>query len=690
MSSDPTRDLFFEEAADLLRDFEAGLLRLEQAPADPEVLNRVFRSAHTLKGNSAMLGLEDIARFTHVLENLLARLRRGEQFATRRIIDTMLASADVLRDLLRRAQAEDGGDVPWYEETLVALQSFAEDGREAAPRVVRTARPPEATGSVFTYEIRFSPPPDMLRRGLDPVRLLGALEELGQLVRVESDPSVLPPLSEMDPETSYLGFRCWLSSQQPSARIRECFEFVADDSATTIVVSTDSAPTPGGGAAAGAGASAAEPSDGREATASAGGAESSRGAEMTTIRVPTDKVDRLIDLVGELVITQSMVARIVGDFTPDALGALRDAVGQMDRHARDLQERVMAVRMLPIRTVFSRFSRVVRDLAQTRGKEVRLETSGEDTELDKSVIELMSDPLTHLVRNAVDHGIEPPEVRRQAGKPEVGCLTLRAYQLGGNIYVEVADDGAGLNRERILAKAIEGQLISPDESFGDERVFSLIFLPGFSTAERVDEVSGRGVGMDVVKRNLEALGGSITIQSEPGRGTTFRVKLPLTLAILDGQSVQVGGETYILPLVSIVESIQPRRGDLNAVFGAGETVTMRGRVLPVLRLHRLFGVAPRSEDPTRGLIVIVEHDSGRVALFVDDLLGQQQVVIKSLEKNFQKLPGVAGATILGDGRVALILDVPGLVNLGRATLRLPRPAPNGPKGAVDALAGAAR
>jgi two-component system chemotaxis sensor kinase CheA len=286
----------------------------------------------------------------------------------------------------------------------------------------------------------------------------------------------------------------------------------------------------------------------------------------------------------------------------------------------------------------------------------------------------------------VDHGIERPEVRRQTGKDEVGCIELRAYQLGGNIYIEVGDDGAGLNRDRILAKAIEGRLVSPDEALGDEQVFALIFLPGFSTAEQVDEVC-RGVGMDVVKRNLEALGGSVSIQSEPGHGTTFRVKLPLTLAILDGQSVQVGGETYILPLVSIIESVQPKRGDLNAVFGSGETVTVRGQVLPMLRLHRLFAIAPRSEDPTRGLVVIVEHDARKVALLVDDLLGQQQVVIKSLETNFQKLPGLAGATILGDGRVALILDVPGLAALGRSAARQPRPALAGAKVEAEALAG---
>jgi two-component system, chemotaxis family, sensor kinase CheA len=680
---DPTRELFFEEAAELLRDFEDGLLRLEQTAGDRETLNRVFRSAHTLKGNSAMLGLTAIARFTHALENVLMRLRAGEIAVTRPAADTLLASADVLRALLHQARENEDGEVPRFDEVLEALQAFARTGEAAGPPRAEAPGRAEPAAEAW-YEIQFVPPRDLLRRGLDPVRILDALGALGVLDRVEPHAPGLPPLGDMDPEDAYLGFTGWLRSREPRARIEACFEFVADADAVRIAARPGPGPGPReaerpalapSGEAVGGGARVVE----------GDGADASRLS--ATIRVPTEKVDRLINLVGELVITQSMVARIVTDFTPECLEALRDAVGQMDRHARDLQERVMAVRMLPIRTVFNRFPRVVRDLAQARGKEVRIEAAGEETELDKSIIELISDPLTHLVRNAVDHGIERPEVRRQAGKDEVGCIKLRAYQLGGNIYIEVGDDGGGLNRERILAKAIEGQLVSSDEALGDEQVFALIFLPGFSTAEQVDEVSGRGVGMDVVKRNLEALGGSVTIQSEPGRGTTFRVKLPLTLAILDGQSVQVGPETYILPLVSIVESVQPKRGDLNAVFGSGETVTVRGQVLPMLRLHRLFAIAPRSEDPTRGLVVIVEHDGRKVALLVDDLLGQQQVVIKSLETNFQKLPGVAGATILGDGRVALILDVPGLAVLGRSAARQPRPVPAGTKVEVGALAG---
>ncbi len=668
MNPDSARDLFFDEAAELLRDFEEGLLRLEQHGHDAEVLNRVFRSAHTLKGNSGMLGFEAVARFTHGLENLLARLRSGELPATRPIMDTLLVSADVLRELLEHARTDARWEGSRSSQIIEAIQVILRTGGATVPSVAGRPSRVDVDESVL-YEIRFAPPRDLLRRGLDPVRILETLGELGELTRVEPDLSALPSLQEMDPEAAYLGFTCWLLTREPRTRIEACFEFVAEPSAVRIEVRD--------GRAAGASAAGGAPTrqgllerrSGRDRRAGGDGGEASRGAEATTIRVSAQKVDRLMDLVGELVITQSMVAQLVTRFTPDRLGQLSAAVAQMDRHARDLQERVMAVRMLPIRTVFSRFPRLVRDLAQAQRKEVLLETSGDETELDKSVIEQISDPLAHLVRNALDHGIESPEVRRQAGKPAAGRLTLRAYQQGGNIYIEVTDDGAGLHRERILAKAVQLGILSADDAPADEQVFALIFRPGFSTAERITEVSGRGVGMDVVKRNLEAFGGSIATQTERGRGTTFRLKLPLTLAILDGQSVRVGAETYVLPLVSIVESIQPKREQLSRVFGAGEAITIRGQVLPMLRLHRLFGVTPSSEDPTEGLVVIVEHERGRVALLVDELMGQQQVVIKSLETNFQKLEGVNGATILGDGRVALILDVPGLLAISRSATR---------------------
>lgn len=542
MTDDPLIAAFFEEAGELLADLEAGLLQLEARPADAELLNGIFRSAHTLKGNSAMLAFEEVARVTHVVEDLLDHLRNGRLAASARVIDVLLASADVVRALLARAHA---GEASSPDE-----QTVCDD----------------------------------------------VLATLRGLVSDEEAPAETPG--------------------RPGA-----------DAPRTLLA-------PIGGAA--------------------------------SIRVPVDKVDRLLDLVGELVITQSMVSDTVSSYRPDRLASLRAAVALMDRHARELHERVMGVRMVPIRTLFARFPRLVRDVSVAVGKPAALAMAGEDTELDRTVIEKIADPLAHLVRNAVDHGLETPDVREALGKPAVGQLALGAYQQGGNIYIELTDDGRGLDRERLLAKARDLGLAGGDDPLSDDYVFGLIFRPGFSTAEKVTELSGRGVGMDVVRRNVEALGGSIAIRSEHGRGTTFRIKLPLTLAILDGQLLSVGRETYVLPLVSIVESVRPRAAQLTVVLGAAEAVTIRNRVLPMLRLHRLLGVPPKSEDPTEGLLVIVEHDGQQAALLVDELLGQQQVVIKSLERHFEKVRGLAGATVLGDGRVTLILDVPGLAALAGA------------------------
>jgi two-component system chemotaxis sensor kinase CheA len=538
MTDDALIAAFFEEAGELLAEFEAGLLQLEARAGDVELLDAIFRSVHTLKGNSAMLGFDAIARVSHGLEDLLDQLRKGRRPVSAPVVDALLYAADVVRTQLGHA-----------------------------------------------------------RRGDDAT---------------------------------------------PEERA------AADDLLTTLAAlhTGDELPV----------ASPARPdADGALQTAT-------RAVESASIRVPVDKVDRLVDLVGELIITQSMIADAVAGFAPERLSSLRAAVALMDRHARELHERVMGVRMVPIRTLFGRFPRLVRDVAATVGKAAVLDIAGEDTELDRTVIEKISDPLAHLVRNAVDHGLETPDARRALGKPEVGRLALSASQQSGNIYIELADDGRGLDRDRILAKA-RALGLAGDEVLTDEQVFELIFRPGFSTAETVTELSGRGVGMDVVRRNVEALGGTIAIRSARGRGTTFRITLPLTLAILDGQLLCVGAQSYVLPLASIVESVRPRRSQLVSVLGAGEAFTLRERVLPILRLHRILGVRPRSEDPTEGLLVIVEQDGAQAALLVDELLAQQQVVIKSLERHFDKVRGVAGATILGDGRVTLILDVPGLVGL---------------------------
>ncbi|HEV8472344.1 MAG TPA: chemotaxis protein CheA [Methylomirabilota bacterium] len=661
MSLEATIQMFFEEAADLLRDFEEGLLRLERDGGDAEVVNRVFRSVHTLKGTAGMLGFEHIGGFTHVLEDVLMRVRKGQLAVTRPVIDTLLGSTDVLRMLVEAAKSGAAPETARVDETVAALRAHVGDaGPTAAPAPAASASAPAAAADAPTtvYAIRFLPPRDLLVRGLDPLRLADALAELGEVSELAPEAGALPALAEMDPESAYVGFRCRLQTTRPRQDVEAVFEFVPPGSVSIETVAPGGEPEKTG---EWSGVERRERRDRRH--------DDRPGLDNSTIRVATAKVDRLINLVGELVVTQSMVAQLVTQFTLDGLGQLQEAVAQMDRHARDLQERVMAVRMLPVRIVFDRFPRVVRDLASARGKQVVLEMRGEDTELDKSVIEQIGDPLTHLVRNAVDHGLETPAARRAAGKPETGHLVLRAYQQGGNIYLEISDDGKGLDRTRLVAKAVEMELIAPDESLSDEEAYRLIFRPGLSTAERITEVSGRGVGMDVVARNVEALGGSIAIQSEPGRGTTFRVKLPLTLAILDGQALRVGDQLYILPITSILESIRPQAQDVHTMLGGAETISLRGQVLPMIRLHRLFGVTPSVDDPTRALVVIVEHESRKVALLVDELLGQQQVVIKSLETNFQRMEGIAGATILGDGHVALILDIAGLVTLARSPSR---------------------
>ena len=668
MIADPLLQAFFDEASDLLVDFEAGVLRLEEGPHDAELLNRIFRGAHTLKGNSAMLGFERMARFTHALEDLLDQLRKGRRPVTPRAVDALLASSDVLRTLVAAGQADrpDGSAEERAAEAraLSAIQATLDAGQPQA-----TAASTAPAAARMLWEIEFRPPADLLRRGLDPQRILEDISRLGEVLQTVALTDGLPPLASMDPEASYLGWRIFLLGTCTQAELEACFEFVGDPAAVTLHgMSMDD--TNGPIAAAPASAPAAGPMStpaAEVATDTYTGPDRRRAAaaEAASIRVPVDKVDRLIDLVGELVITQSMIAQTVAAFSPAKLPALMEAVAQMDRHARELHERMMGVRMIPIKTLFARFPRLLRDLAGPAGKQVVLETQGEETELDKTVIERIADPLTHLVRNAIDHGLERPEARQAAGKPATGCIRLGAYQQGGNVFLEITDDGRGLDRDKILAKAHASGLVSADEALSDEQVFALIFRPGFSTADAITAISGRGVGMDVVRQNVEALGGSIAIQTELGRRTTFRVKLPLTLAIVDGQVVAVGPQSFVVPVMSIVESVQPRREHLNRVLGSGETITIRNRVLPLIRLHRVFGVTPRSEDPTTGLVVVVEHDGRPAALLVDELLSQQQVVIKSLESNFEKVRGVAGATILGDGRVTLILDVPGLLALAR-------------------------
>ncbi|MCX5733068.1 MAG: chemotaxis protein CheA [candidate division NC10 bacterium] len=621
---------FIEESAELAESFEQGLLDLEQTPGDPEVLNRIFRAAHTIKGNSGMLGFTDVMHFTHTLEDVLDRMRKGRLQVTREGMTLLLRSLDMLK-LKLQALVRPEETPPDAAQLIAELGRYAEEGSRAIsppvgePRVSPTATTvPEALTAI-------SAPPRQ-----------GANGDRGETPPAGPAPGPAP-LEVAETERPRLGE---ILVQQQVVSPEQLAEALKKQKRVGEILLEQHAVAPEQIARALEIQAAAAPK-----------------GDTASIRVQTEKVDRLVNLVGEMVITQSMLGQVASRFTLDQLPRLTEAVAAMERHSRELQERVMAVRMQPIKTVFGRFSRLVRDLAQSLGKEIRLDVSGEETELDKTVIDRIGDPLTHLVRNCVDHGIEAPEVRRQQGKPDQGVVRLHAFHQGGNIFIEVEDDGKGLDRDRIQRKGVENGLVREGESLADEQIYALIFRAGFSTAEIVTDVSGRGVGMDVVQRNITALGGQVAIASVRGAGTKFTIKLPLTLAILDGLSVQIGQETYIIPLVNITESIRPRPGQVQTIVGEGEVVNLRGRVLPILRLYEVLGVTPRVVDPTESLLVIVENGREQVAFLVDELVGQHQVVIKSLESNYQRVEGVSGATILGDGRVALILDVPGLVRM---------------------------
>jgi two-component system chemotaxis sensor kinase CheA len=627
------REAFFEEAVEHVANLEAGLLRLEAAPTDAETLNLIFRSAHSIKGSGGSFGLDGVARFTHAMESLLGRMREGTLVAGRAQVDLLLRATDALKSLL--ATEREGAPEPEAVEPLLAEMNAA---LGAAPAPASSATPAPAAPKDREWCVVFQPAPDLFRQGMDPLLLLRDVASLGELLESRCDATHLPDLDVLEPDTCHLAWTLRLSASCDEQAIRDVFAWV--DDACRLEIRPVEAERAAGGA-----------------RAAAGPAPSSAALESSTLRVPVDKVDKLINLVGEIVIAQSMIREVVQDFQPGRLAMLQEAVAQMERNTRELQERVMGVRMVPIGTLFGRFPRVVRDIATASGKQIRLVTAGEETELDKSVVERIGDPLTHMIRNAADHGIEPADERSRAGKPGEGTIRLSASTLGGSVVVDVEEDGRGLDTERIRAKAIERGLIPADGSRTADEIHALIFEPGFSTAQVVSDVSGRGVGMDVVRRNVEALNGTVSIHTEKGRGTRFRIKLPLTLAILDGLTISVGGRVLILPLLAVVESVRPRPEDVRSILARGEVVLVRGEPIPLVRLHRALGVPGALTDPSEAICVLVEHEGRHIALMADDLLGQQQVVIKSLDANYRRVEGVMGATILGDGTVALILDV---------------------------------
>ena len=652
------RQTFFQEAAEHVNSMEALLLALTTGSSDPEALHAIFRAAHSIKGGSGTFAFDDITRFTHRLEELLDRMRQGQVEPSPARVELLLRACDVLRKLLAAADA--GAAAPSETEPTMKELAVAERAGELIPGAEQNVRAddakPPAAGQT-TYAIHFSPSPAILREGMDPLLVLRELAELGTVEDVTADLRQLPDLSHLQPDICYLAWDIRLTTSKARSEIEDVFAFVEDGAQITITpVSGQSEPERPGTATT---AASALPQSAVRAN------EQTQRHDSGSIRVGTEKIDQLINLVGELVIAQSMTLEIVHHFTPERLPELQAALKEVERNTRELQDRAMAVRMLPVATVFARLPRIVHDVAKASGKSIALETAGEETELDKSVLEALVDPLTHLIRNAADHGIESVEERRAAGKPEQGTIRVQARHQSGNFVIEISDDGHGLDLARIRAKAIDRGLITGSEDLSPEEIQSFIFQPGFSTAEVVSELSGRGVGMDVVRKNVEALGGLVTLKSVAGKGTSFSIRLPLTLAILEGQLVRVGKQTYVLPLVSIIESIRPGREHVRSLAGQGEVVMVRQDPLPLLRLHRLFSVNTDVLEPWQGIIVVIEHEGRRFALLVDDLLSQQQVVIKSLQSNFRKVEGAMGATILGDGRVTIILDVTGLVELSR-------------------------
>jgi two-component system chemotaxis sensor kinase CheA len=690
--------VFFEEAAENLDSMEQLLLNLDVESADDEELNGIFRCAHSIKGGSATFGFSDVAELTHQMETLLDKLRRHELNPTAAMVDVLLQSGDALRAQLARHQGS-GGDVVDTSELLVSIRAMV-NGETPVSAPAAAAAPPPAPEPV-------APPPAPAaeaaapggKRELElvvgPLQDVGVANNLVDLFKEIVDLGTIEPLDAGQAADGMRRFKIVTSSSDND--LLDLFTFhVSRDEVTLKPLSAgygfhkgapgaphvepgqddsfgffENAPgTPSSNAAQPASAEAAplaaKPSAGAVAKPAVAKGEKSApaGMESTTLRVSVEKVDQLINLVGELVITQAMLAQNSRSVDPSLFQQLSSGLADLERNTRDLQESVMSIRMIPMSMVFSRFPRMMRDLAAKLGKKVELVTQGESTELDKGLVEKITDPLTHLVRNSCDHGIEMPAERKAKGKPEQGTITLVASHQGGSIVIEVRDDGKGLNRQKLLSKARERGIDAPD-SMSDSEVWNLIFAPGFSTADVVTDVSGRGVGMDVVKRNITQLGGTVEIESSEGHGMKVSVRLPLTLAIMDGMSVGVGEEVYILPLSSVIESFQVTPDTIKSVGGSGRLVEVRQEYMPVIELEQVFNIPRPDSEGSSSIMVVVEAEGGRVALLVDELLGQQQVVVKNLEANYRKVPDVSGATIMGDGRVALILDIGSLVRRSR-------------------------
>ncbi|ODS23972.1 chemotaxis protein CheA [Candidatus Endobugula sertula] len=662
--------VFFEESLENLDVVEQALVEVDvDSDIDSEVINTIFRAAHSIKGGSGTFGFTEVTEFTHLMETLLDEVRDGVRPLTQELVDALLKSCDCLRHWFDCLQAKQDLSDEQSKPLVVIFENMLNKNSALASTEVNVSKTTAGTDHVplHHWQITFIPHSEILLSGNEPIRLFRQLEQMGEY-KVIADISGVEDIDQLTVDECFISWNIELVTTTGKEDIVEIFEWVIDECTLTI---TDNIPTVEANNV---------PEIGREMIAEKSGAiveEAKKpktkieiaqktktiaaSSAASSIRVGIDKVDNLINLVGELVITQSMLSELGNNFDMSKIERLSSGLDQLLQNTKELQENVMRIRMLPISFAFNRFPRMIRDLSVKIGKKVDLQINGEHTELDKTVMEKIGDPLVHLVRNAIDHGIESVEERVAANKPEMGVIKLDAYHQGGNIVIEIVDDGKGIDANIIGQKAIEKGIVDDVSKLSDGQIYDLIFEPGFSTAAEISDISGRGVGMDVVRRNITSLGGRIDIESEVGKGSIFRVHLPLTLAILDGQLVRVGSEVFIIPLISIVESLQIKAELVNKVSGNMILYRLREDNVPIIPIYKEFNIEADNTELDSALLVVVEGDGRKVGLLVDDLLAQQQVVIKSLESNYKRIEGISGATILGDGSVALILDILGLI-----------------------------
>ncbi|HYD88806.1 MAG TPA: chemotaxis protein CheA [Vitreimonas sp.] len=695
---DAIKVTYFQECDELLQDLEQGLLALEAGEGDGETINAVFRAVHSVKGGAGAFGFEALVAFAHVFETALDAMRSGKLEPDADAIKLMLRASDVLSDLVQAAKNDTSVDEARSAAMAAELEALTNGEAETAPDLAPVAnadepaadewgfRPvrmevdaPACPAPLAGWRLVMRPTAAMYAKGHDAAVLLRELARLAPL-ETKCDAAALPGFDELDPEAAYLVWDVRIPAHVEEAAIRDVFDFVGDDCPIELSREewTIEAPAPAAGVEPEIDigtllARVIDPPAPPNAASTVGddqqaaNAKAAKGDAAATIRVNLERVDRLIDLVGELVINQAMLSQRVAESGLARSSNVAIGLDELEQLTREIQDSVMAIRAQPVKSVFQRMPRLVREIAGSTGKQVRLVTEGENTEVDKTVIERLSDPITHMLRNAIDHGLEAPEDRIAAGKGAEGTVRLAALHRSGRIVIEVSDDGRGINRPRVREIAVNKGLIPADAQFTDDEIDNLIFLPGFSTAATVSNISGRGVGMDVVKRSIQALGGRISISSQPGRGSTFTLSLPLTLAVLDGMVVTVGEHTFVAPLSAIVETLQPKRDEVRMLGPRSAVLAARGSHLPLIDIGVALGWRTQPIDPADGVALLVEAEGGaRAAVVVDAIQGQRQVVIKSLEANYQRVDAVAAATILGDGRVALILDIDALVDSRRA------------------------